>query len=82
LQKVGFQQEYQKAWMVAFWYSLDQISAKQPSEEAADGCANHGSHRAAEGPNRGTSGSAARDVADLATRAVNLVKFVVGQQHR
>jgi hypothetical protein len=66
---------------VAFWYSLDQISAKQPSEEAADGSPNHGSDGAADRPNRSTGRGTARDLVNFAVCATNLIKFVTGQQH-
>jgi hypothetical protein len=74
-------QVYQKAWVTAFWYDLDRISTKQPSEETADSAANHGSHWPECGPKRGPSGGAAGDFIEMPHRAANLIKLFVAEQH-
>jgi hypothetical protein len=66
---------------MAFWYALDQISTKQPSQEAPDGAADHGSHRAECGPERGAGSGSAGDFIEVPHRATNLIKFIVGEKH-
>jgi hypothetical protein len=73
--------KYQKAGVTAFWYALDQNSAKQPSEKAADSATNHGSHWAECGPERGTGRGTTGNFVEMSHRAANLVEFFVGEQH-
>jgi hypothetical protein len=57
-------------------------SAKQPSEKTPDSAANRGSHGAECGPKRGAGGGTARYFIEMPHRAVNMIEFFVGQQHR